>query len=184
MPPGRVGSKKPTQFEVRQREVEAVKLRAQHRTYDEIAQIMGWSDESTARKAVQRALQRNEEENVEELRRVENAKIDLAEQEAWRILRTRWTKVDHGRVMYEISEEIGEDGLPKPTVIPMENPDPHAAALRILTKLMERRAALRGLDAPTRRIVEVITDDDVRAATEALRAQLAELDGLDLSNIL
>lgn len=45
--------------------------------------------------------------------------------------------------------------------------------------VMDRRAKLLGLDAPTRRIVDVITRDAFSQAMEELEAEIAELETVD-----
>ena len=163
------------ELETRHREAEAVRLRAANMSYDEIARQLGWSNDSAARKAVQRALARHEEDNIDELRKVENAKLDLLEEYLWRILETTYYAHDRGRIVHDI--ELVENGTEVvPTLVKIEDPGPHISAIRELRQVSARRAALMGLDAPMRRIVDVITDDAVEAEIRRLEAMMEALD--------
>jgi len=57
-----------------------------------------------------------------------------------------------------------------------------SAAIREFRQVTGRRAALRGLDAPMRKMVEVITDDAVQAEIRRLNAMMEELDDLPESS--
>jgi len=162
-------------LEAQQREEAAVGLRALNYSYEAIARELGWTDGSAARKAIQRCLDRHEEANVDDLRRVENSKIDMLEARCVSVLNKRWMKVDHGKVVY--SPVLNEDGTPEI----LEDPMPHLAAVREMRQLLTRRAALRGLDAPLRKIIEVITDDAVDAEIRRLEAMMEELSGIEQS---
>lgn len=63
------------------RRIQAVRLRLLGTTYDRIAQICGYTDKSSAAKAVKNALAKIEVETVSELRTLENLRIDADEQE-------------------------------------------------------------------------------------------------------
>jgi len=158
--------------ETREREQEAVRLRALNWSYEAISDSLGWANGTSARKAVQRALDRHEEDNVDELRRVENAKLDMLEAELMRILTDRWHRVDHGKIVFD--PQPGPEGRQ----VPLEDPGPHLAAVREFRQVTGRRAALRGLDAPMRKMVEVITDDAVQAEIRRLNAMMEDLDAM------
>lgn len=155
--------------EVRRREEEAVRLRAQNWSYDAISKELGWANGTAAKKAVQRALDRHEESNGDELRRVENAKLDLMEARLRDILNTRWVRVEHGKIVF------GPDLDLEGRQVALEDPGPHLAAIREYRQVTGRRAALRGLDAPMRKVVEVITDDAVDAEIRRLEAMMEAL---------
>ena len=96
-----------------------LQLRAARMTYQQIAQEMGYSDKSTARQALLRALDRHEAENVRELRTLENLALDDDE----RVLRTI----------------IADRNL---------TPERRIRAIDARTRLSARRSRLNGLDAP------------------------------------
>lgn len=60
----------------RQRALAAVELRVQGHTYAHIAAQLGYADESGARHAVQRNLDRREAESIDELRAVHSARLE------------------------------------------------------------------------------------------------------------
>lgn len=98
----------------REKEVAAINLRRTGMTYMEIAHELGYSDHAGALRAVRRGLQRALQEPADDLRQIEAARLDRAQEKIW-------AKV--------------EDGDPK--------------AITVLLRIMERRAKLLGLDAPT-----------------------------------
>lgn len=67
----------------REREKEAVTLRIGGASFDEIAERLGYHDKSGARKAVVRILERYAPEPLEELRRLELARLDEALAGIW-----------------------------------------------------------------------------------------------------
>ena len=67
----------------RERAQSAVALRIEGRAYAEIADALGYSDESGARHAVSRLLDRREAESVEELRMVEGCRLDAMQAAVW-----------------------------------------------------------------------------------------------------
>lgn len=114
------GNAEPTTRDVNAavRAVQALKMRAQGMSYDEIAvQCSFKGGRGAAHKAVQRELQRVVVTNVDELRREELHRLELMHQEIWLMFTDRKNK---GRLF---------------------------AADRLLA-IMERRAKLMGLDVP------------------------------------
>lgn len=67
----------------REREKEAVDLRIEGASFDLIAETLGYHDKSGARKAIMRALERYAPEPLEELRRLELARLDVAQAGIW-----------------------------------------------------------------------------------------------------
>ena len=107
-----------------EREAEVLKLRRGGLTFDLIAKELGFKHASGAHKAYVNACKRIIVSDVQEIRRVEVERLDIAQTSIWaRVLR-------------------GE--------IP---------AIQTLIRIMERRARLLGLDAPTKAQVEITTYD-------------------------
>src|SRR5262245_44999588 len=106
---------------------EAVSLRLAGYTYPQIAERLGYSDKSTARNTVLRALDRYEHQQVDELRTVENARLYALTGAVWPLVEP-------------------EEGITVPGDLMLRAVD---TALRISA----RRARLNGLDAPTEVIV-------------------------------
>lgn len=67
----------------RAKAIEAVKLRRSGLPFREIAEQLGYADESGARKAVTRLLDRTEAESVDELRALEGARLDALQAAHW-----------------------------------------------------------------------------------------------------
>lgn len=65
------------------RRVQAVDMRIAGARYADIAEQFGYTDPSTARGVVMRSLRAVEAEKVGELRELENARLDLAQQAIW-----------------------------------------------------------------------------------------------------
>ena len=71
------------------RVAEALKLRAQKLTYQEIADRCGYANPASAHRAIQRELQRIVVANVEDLRREEAHMYDIAHGECWEAFMTK-----------------------------------------------------------------------------------------------
>lgn len=140
-----------------QQDSRAAHLRAEGRTYRQIAEELNVGV-STAYKSVQRAIAAVPVEAVNELRAVECARLDAVIARAWDIVHAEHAVVSYGRIM---------EGL--------QDSAPVLAALNLIRATGESKRKLLGLDAPTRRIVEVITEDVVDAELRQLDAEYAEL---------
>lgn len=134
------------EIEDRRREQQAVALRARGTTYADIALALGWADKSAAAKAVQRALDRANEGEVGILRQLELARLAELEAEAWAVLKRDHIATNFGKVALYNGKPVLDDG-------------PKLAAIDRLTRLSVQRSKLLGLEAPQRRIVEVISQD-------------------------
>jgi hypothetical protein len=80
-------------------------------------------------------------------------------------------RVDHGHVVMLGSEVLYDDG-----------PGMQAAAQ--LIRVLERKAKMQGLDAPTVQRVEMITKDMIDAQIEALAAEMGVRDSAELERIM
>lgn len=101
--------------------IRAVSLRLAGLSYDQIAEQAGYSDRSTARHAVMRALDRAEEANVGELRTVENHRLDRAQAAIWpAVLRGDTKAVD---TFLRLSARRSRlNGLDAPQVLEVSSP--------------------------------------------------------------
>jgi hypothetical protein len=95
-----------------EKQAEALRLRKQGKSFDEIATLLGYSSKSGAHKAVLSALQKTLSEPAEELRTLECARLDAA-------LAAIWPQVESGdidaiyamlKVSKRRSELLGLDG--------------------------------------------------------------------------
>lgn len=134
----------PDRIDHRSRAADATRLRAEGVPYREIADLLGYSSENAANKAVLGLLQRTETDAVADLRALEAERLD------------RLTRVTLEGIT---ASTQSPQGLSAPLV---------SAAVRI----SERRARLLGLDAPQR--VEMTSPVDIdeiaREFTELLEA--------------
>jgi hypothetical protein len=100
----------------REKEIAAINLRRTGMTYSEIAHELGYSDHAGALRAVRRGLQRALQEPADDLRQIEAARLDRAQEKIW-------AKVEEGdpkaiTVLLRIMERRAKlMGLDMPTVI-------------------------------------------------------------------
>lgn len=73
----------PEDLDRRQTAIEAMKLRRDGKTWDEIAQLVGYSSRQAAHKAVKRVLERVEGETAEDYREVMAARYEALYAKAW-----------------------------------------------------------------------------------------------------
>lgn len=136
------------------KEKRVLELKRSGATWDAIAEVVGYANGSGAFKAYQRAMVRTLQQPADELR---NAEIDRLD----RLQRAYWF------------EAIGD----------RDNPPVHKSA-EIVLKIIDRRAKLLGLDAPTKIQAEVVTYDasGIEADIERIAFNLRGMDqGLTLA---
>jgi hypothetical protein len=139
------------------RDADAARLRAEGKTYDQIAEALDFSDRSLARRSVERALAAVVREPADELRQLELIRLDALWVEAVKVMTTEHITVNNGRV-------IEVDG------VPLKDDAPTLQAIDRLLKIMERRAKLVGLDSATK--VEVLSVDALDREIAKLTAEL------------
>lgn len=128
-----------------------LRMRASRMSYDQIAQIEGYSDRASARNALMRALARHEAENVTELRTLENLALDDDE----RTLRTIIADRD-------------------------VSPALRIRAIDSRTRLSARRSRLNGLDAPIQVALSAGVASDLADALAEAEAVLIRGEVLDV----
>ncbi len=134
-----------------ERERRAVEMRARGATYREITQELG-VDTASAHRMVSRALARVPAEAVKDLRALELLRLE----ELWRLL---------ARIIQSA----------------VDKPELQLRTIDRMMAVMERTARLMGLDAPPKRVVEVVTDEVLeRLIDEEQRAIQAQRDLLTL----
>jgi len=106
-------------------------------------------------KVYKKALREIIVEEVDDLRKLELAKLESLEQEVMRVLQGFHPFISSGQVVRDVVDDA--DGNPKvnPTTgnivtVRLQDNGPKLAAIDRAIKLMERRARLLGLDAPTK----------------------------------
>jgi hypothetical protein len=143
---------------IAERRARVLKLRIEQVPYAEIARQLGITEavaDSDYRRAVEArrgALDTQREAAVA----IEMAKLDAIEQAAWEVLRHEHIVIQHGKVVRINRKPVADDA-------------PVLQAIDRLLKTAERRARLRGLDAP----VKVEVDDARRAEIAKYAAELA-----------
>lgn len=108
----------PATVRTRQRQIEAVQLRAQGQSYEQIAAQLGYKSRSAAFKAVRAVVERTDSESKEELIRLHGERIQAG---------------------YRVVSELLTD--------PDTTPAVRLAAVDRLVRLLEREARMHGINA-------------------------------------
>lgn len=122
-----------------QRDAAAMRLKSEGRTYQQIADELGYFDRGHAWRGVQRAMKAVLREPAEELIAVEAARLDELYVQALDILEREHVMVSHGKIVVDTA--TGE---------PLLDDGPRLAALRELRQIRESYRKLHGLNAPQR----------------------------------
>lgn len=155
----------------RDRDLRAVELARRGLTYPQIAAQMEYRDPSGAWKAVQRGLTDAYREQADALTQLEMERLNSLTRLFERIIATRHYAVSlgSGRVVMD----------PLHPEEPLTDDGPALAAGLALLRVSESRRKLKGLDAPSRRQVEVITAETVEANIARLEAEVAAIGPAD-----
>lgn len=120
-----------------QRDADAARLRAEGRTYQQIANELGYADKGEAWRGVQRCIREVRQEAGAELIAVEAAELDRLYTEALGVLERDHVLVQFGKV-------IEVDGVPEIDTAPK------LAAIDRLVRIRESYRKLFGLDQPAK----------------------------------
>jgi hypothetical protein len=120
-----------------ERDAEALRLRSRNRTLRQIADELGYGNESNVRRALQHATGRIEKPAVDHYRQVMDAQLDALEQRAQAVLDARHLVFHQGAAVTHDGAPVVDDG-------------PVLAAVATLLRIQERRARLWGTDAPVK----------------------------------
>lgn len=148
---------------------EILKLRLQGMSFQEIADHLGGYHWSYIRKQYMKAIQSIYVDNVDDLRKQEQAKLDILEKSVYKVLNAFHPMVANGTVVRDIREDengnplIDENG--NPVTVRLVDAAPVLTAVSKALQVMERRARLWGLDAPTK---TALTDPSGKAAAPAV----------------
>lgn len=162
-PRGRRGAQ--YQMEVRLRENQAVKLRAQGLTLDEIAEALDFGAAQSAKHAIDRALRRNVEGDTHLLRRIESERLQSYMRALLAELEREHVVVNQGRVV-----------LDPRTHEPIRDTGAVVMIYRELRALSREYSLLHGLHAPLRAIVQEITLDMVQGEMARINSMAEELE--------
>src|SRR3954451_99443 len=144
----------------KRRDAEAAKLRVRGRTYQDIADELGYASPGASHDAVSRSLAESVRVPFEQQRELALNQLDQLASEAWTIVQARHCVISAGKVMSVDGE-------------PLSDPKPVLDALAVLIRIEERKARLLGLDAPRKSPVAVITEEMVDTEIARLEAQIA-----------
>ena len=130
------------------KEKRVLELKRSGATWDAIAEVVGYANASGAFKAYQRAMVRTLQQPAEELRDAEIDRLDRLQRAFW-------------------FQAIGD-----------RDNEPNLRAADFILKVIDRRAKLLGLDAPTKIQAEVVTYDasGIEADIERIARQLRGMD--------
>lgn len=137
-------STRPSAIAAQERVTEAIQMRLQYRTWDEISNAMGWGHRSSALTAVKRELERRRaamDDSLDELRTREFDRLEALGREALAVLDKDHLVVNAGRVVF-----FGPEGQERPLL----DDGPKLAAINTLIKVSESLRKLLGLDVATK----------------------------------
>jgi len=170
----------------RQKRERAVQLRIQSYTWSQIASAVGYASPSAAYQAVVEYFKKYPSPDADQLRQMENEKLDRLEGDMIAILERQHivvnTKGIVGRYTGRIQrDELGEpmyaegsDGKLRPVyeIQELQDDDPAIRAASTILQIHKRRAALNGLDMPVKiQLDDGSVDDEIRELVEALVAK-------------
>lgn len=150
---------------IAERRTKVLQLRIEQVSYAEIARQLGVSEdvaESDYRRAVEARRTALDSARTAAVA-IEEAKLDALEQAVWEVLRREHIVIQHGKVV-----RIGR----KPVI----DDDPVLRATDRLIKIAERRARLKGHDAPVKVDVRAEVDDEIAAIAAALAGGVGDLE--------
>jgi len=143
----------------------AVKARTQGKTWQQVADEVGYSSPGSASAAVSEYFKNYPSPHVEELRAIENLKLDEREQDLLKVLVAEHIVIQQGRVVTRFigwmtgddgKVMLDSDGKMVPKLEEIIDHDPILRVVNMLLAVYTRRAKLNGLDA----VIEKDADDD------------------------
>lgn len=119
-----------------------VEMRQAGRTWQTIADTLGYSDRSTAQRGYKTAMAEVPGPDVAAIRQEMLDQLDHLQEKAMAVLEAKHIRINDGEVVYADGEQVIDDA-------------PVLRAADTIRALMDRRAKLLGLDAPVKAEVEV-----------------------------
>jgi hypothetical protein len=182
--PGATGGNSQGRLIAREKREKAARARLRGEPWAKVAKIAGYASPGAACAAVGEYLRQHPSQEVEQLREMENMKLDRLERAANRVLQNRHVVVQQGKVVGRFtgwrrnpvdgSLWVDDSGRPQPVLEEIEDDAPVLAAIASLLKIAERRAKNNGTDMPVRISVE---DNSVDDEIEALITELSKQQG-------
>lgn len=169
------------------RDAEAAALRAKGRTYQQVADELGYASKGKAFEAVRRAFAEIPTEDAEDARALDLERIDRLIEAAWEVLERQHVTVSQGKIVGRFKGFVrdpdtgevvrGDDDKPIAEYEELEDDAPVLAAIDRIEKLIARRGKIIGYEAPAKTRVEIVTAEMIEeqiAQEEALRTAGAE----------
>lgn len=125
--------------DVAERDRRAMRLRASGWTFQRIADELGYASRGACRTAIERCYQTDAAPTIELYRAAMDAQIDELYSATMEVMNAKHLKVVNGSVVFDPTT----GGL-------MEDDAPVLRAVQCALSLLDRRAKLYGLDAPTK----------------------------------
>jgi hypothetical protein len=138
--------------------IRAAELRAQHMTFANIARELGLATPAVAQRAVRTGLTLIPSEDVREVRRLSDQRLDRMARKLLGVIAEPGPLVSQGKIITD------EDGVPYPDQMV------RTRALEALLKVDGEMRKLHGADAPKRSVT--ITADMIAARISELKAEL------------
>lgn len=156
-----------------ERRAKALNLRTRGRSYEEISEALGYASRHAAREDILRAwTARAAERDVEADSYVtaELEKLDMLERAVMGVLERKHYSITPKGTLVWLNPEPNN---PFSVEMPLEDDAPILAAAAHMVKIAERRTKLLGLDAPTKKIIEVTNYDGIDSDVKRLVDELA-----------
>lgn len=184
-----MGTSRAQQALVAERRAKVLAMRIEQVPYERIATDLGIGL-STAKMDFQRAIEALKREQDEQARFAvaqQLATLDTAKQAVFEVLRRKHVTVQHGKIIgkwtgkYLTDPETGailrdDENRPLREYEDLEDDAPVLQAVDRLLKIEERRARLKGLDAPAKLEVSHDVDEAIAAIAAELATGLAGLE--------
>ena len=121
-----------------ERHQEALKLRIEGKSYAFIAQVLGFSGPPAACNAVKAGMRKALLEPAHHLRDLELARLDVLYEKSMELMNQDVPVIVNGKPL------VKDDG----EVVKVQDPNVQLKAITAALRVLERRSALAGLDAP------------------------------------
>lgn len=180
--------------ETKHKQCQILAMRRDAMSFPQIAKQLGHTS-PYVHKLYTKALKDIIKEDVESTRAIELMRLDKLYREATKVLDSFHPMVNSGEVVRDvIDDEIGQPVINpatgNPVMVRLQDVGPRLAAIDRAVRIMDRRARLLGLDAPTRKEISgpdgkpIQTEDVTTGAKTTLREKLiafmkGDEDGVD-----
>jgi hypothetical protein len=152
-------------YDSAERDAQAAQMRVESKTYQQIADELGYADKGEAHHAVERALKAVVREPAEALRKLMHARLDEMRVVVREVMLGTHYAHSAGRLIFT---PTGEDGAS----VPLVDKGPNLAAVGQYLKIEERAAKLDGVDAAVK--VQTLSLEEIQVQIATLEAEAAD----------